>query len=255
MIFRILLPLLIFLTSCSGYKRLTYLRGIEDSLNDSIVANYKEYQLKPADVLYVQMSSPNEDINKLLNFTTGGSTNNSTYLASGMYYYGFTIDADGSVQLPVIGKVKAAGYSIAEVKQNIDSLLKVYVTDYQINVKLAEMRITFLGEVKSPGIKFANHNRMNIFEALAFAGDITYNGNRSRIVILRPYDQGTKVIKIDLTNPDILTKPEYFVQNNDVVYVQPLKTTLFRERISDYTFLISTVASTISLIVLVIAVL
>jgi len=255
MIFRILLPLLIFLTSCSGYKRLTYLRGIEDSLNDSIVANYKEYQLKPADVLYVQMSSPNEDINKLLNFTTGGSTNNSTMLTGSMYYFGFTIDADGTVQLPVIGKVKAAGYSIAEVKQNIDSLLKVYVTDYQINVKLAEMRITFLGEVKSPGIKFANQNRINIFEALAFAGDITYNGNRSRIVILRPYDQGTKVIKIDLTNPDILTKPEYFVQNNDVVYVQPLKTTLFRERISDYTFLISTVASTISLIVLVIAVL
>jgi polysaccharide export outer membrane protein len=127
-----------------------------------------------------------------------------------------------------------------------------YIKDAQIEVKLLSFKIFFLGEVAQPGPQTVFSDRANILEAISMAGDLTYNGNRKKVNILRSEQNKTRLIEVDLTSRDILTSPRYFLQPNDVVYVKPLKTTTFRIRISEYAGIMSFFTSTVTLIVLII---
>ena len=126
-----------------------------------------------------------------------------------------------------------------------------YLKDAQIIVKLASFKFSVLGEVKSPGIKEISTNKVNIFEALAYAGDISYNGNRKNALIIRQTQRGSHTIRIDLTNKNLIASENFYIMPNDVIYIEPLGSTLFREKASDYTFVISAISSTLTAVVLV----
>lgn len=248
------LLLIIALTySCGQYKRFTYIQPSEANSKDTIfIKDYNEYKLQPADILKIDVLSMDKNVTEMFNSemtknlsTTSGISN------SGFFLIGYSLDSEGNINLPILGKLKVAGLTVTETRNLIQKLAVEYIKDAQIEIRLLSFKIYFLGEFARPGMQTVYSDRANILEAVSMAGDITYNGNRRKLCILRSYEDKTKLIEVDLTRRDILTSPEFFLQPNDVVYVKPLKTTIFRIRLNEYMGIWSILTSTITMIVLI----
>jgi len=206
------------------------------------------YKLQPADLLYVKVLSLDKNITDMFNpdiLTSVGSNN------SGMFILGHSIDIEGNVSLPILGKVNVAGLTIDEAKQKIEQLAITYVNDARIELKLVSFKISMVGEFNHPGQYVISNDRSNIFEAISMAGDISYNGNRRNLLIVRAFANGTKTIRVDLTKRELLSSSQYYLQPNDIVYVEPYKTTVFRLRVADYSIFLTLITSTITAILLI----
>jgi len=238
------------LSSCNSYKKLTYLQEIEETANDSLFLKHKEnYTLQPGDLLYLQILTENEEINQL--FNPNIAANNPQIRPESMYYTGYMVSDSGNISLPLIREVQVQDLTVEQAQARVDSASRKFLKDPQVIMKLATFKFSILGEVSSPGVKEVNAGQVNVFEALAYAGDITYNGNRKTVLLLRPTPRGTKTFRIDLTSDNLITSEHYYIQPNDILYVEPLGSTLFREQASDYVFVISAVSSTLTAVALV----
>jgi len=236
----------ILLSSCGSYEKLTYLQDIAETGQDSIFAKNKPgYTLQPGDILYIRVITPDEEINKLFDPLMSGQGTNQLRPET-MYYNGYNVSDSGYIQMPVLDTIHVNNLSIAEAKSRITQKASQYLKKAQIIVKMANFRFTVVGEVNAPGAKEVLDDQVNIFEALAYAGDITYNGNRKEVLIIRPTGEGSRTFQVDMTNKDLIDKPLYYIQPNDVIYVKPLRSALFRERSSDYMFLITATSSVLS---------
>lgn len=244
---------LIFLCSCGYYKRFTYLQTNPPNRPDSTYQNnILVYKLQTADILNVKILSIDENITKMFNQETLGATANMAGGAMGaMYLSGFSIDKEGFITLPILGNVQVLGLTLEESKQKIQKVAESYVTDARVEIKLVSFKVSMLGEVRSPGQITIFNDRANIFEAIALAGDISYNGNRRKVTIVRNHGNTTTTIKIDLTQRDILSSQQYYLQPNDIIYVEPLRSTAFRLRVSDYATFLTLITSTITAVLLV----
>ena len=240
--------------SCKSYEKLTYLRDIAEDGQDSLfMKNKPVYKLQPADILYIRVLTANEEVNQLFNpmFTDGRSS--SSMREESMYLMGYEINDSGYVDVPVVGELYVEGMTMYEVRRFMDQEIRAYLKDPQVIVKLANVRFTVLGEVSSPGMKVVNDFEVSILEALSYAGDITYNGNRQNILIVRPTKDGNETFRIDVTDKDLVRKKDFYVLPNDVIYVEPLRATLFRERTQDYVFGITALSSVLSTVALILS--
>lgn len=242
----------LLLASCGQYKRFTYIQPSGANSRDTIFSkDFTAYKLQPADILKVDVLSLDKNVTEMFNKDVSTSAVSTGGAGGGSYYLiGYSVDADGNINLPVIGKLKVAGLTVMETENLIREQAREYIKDAQIEVKLLSFKIFFLGEVGSPGQQTVFSDRANILEAISMAGDLTYNGNRKKVTILRSYQNNTKLIEVDLTRRDLLNSPKYFLQPNDIVYVEPLKTTTFRLRLSEYSTIMSFFTSSIALVVL-----
>lgn len=238
------------LSSCNSYEKLTYLQEIQETADDSLFLKHKEsYTLQPGDLLYLQILTENEEINQLFNPNMG--TGNTQMRPESMYYTGYMVSDSGNISLPLIREVYVQDLTIPQAQAKVDSASRKFLKDPQVILKLASFRFSVLGEVQAPGVKEVNAGQVNVFEALAHAGDITYNGNRKTLLLLRPTPRGTKTYRIDLTSDELIKSEHYYIQPNDILYVEPLGSTLFREQASDYVFVISAISSTLTAVALV----
>lgn len=248
-----ILLLVLLLASCGQYKRFTYIQPTAANNKDTIfIKDFTEYKLQPADILKVDVLSLDKNVTQMFNKDITASSSLYSGGVGGSYYLlGYSIDVEGNLNLPVLGKLTVAGLTVAGAKNLIQQRATEYIKDAQIEVKLLSFKIFFVGEVMRPGPQSIFAERANIFEAISMAGDLTYNGNRKKVNILRSEKGSTKVIEVDLTRRDLLTSSKFFLQPNDVVYVEPLKTTTFRLRLSEYAGIMSFFTSTVTLIVLI----
>lgn len=247
------LSIILILSSCNQYKRFTYLQPPPLSKDSFYTNNLVPYKIQNSDNLYVKISCPlNEASDKLFNPATnnisssmGGSQN------GGLYFSGYIVDNTGNINLPILGKILVSGCTLDEVKAQIQELVSKMSSDAIVDVKLLSFKISVLGEVGNPGQFTIYSDKANILEALAFSGDLTYNGNRKKILILRSFVNGTQTIDIDLTKRTLLSSEKYYLMPNDIVYVEPYKTTAFRLRITEYSQFLTFITSTITAIVLI----
>lgn len=248
------LLLIIALTySCGQYKRFTYIQPSEANSKDTIfIKDYTEYKLQPADILKIDVLSMDKNVTEMFNSEMTKNLTSTTGISnSGFYLIGYSIDNEGNLNLPILGKLKVAGLTVSETRNLIQKLAVEYIKDAQIEIRLLSFKVYFLGEFARPGMQTVYSDRANILEAVSMAGDITYNGNRKKLSILRSYQDKTKLIEVDLTQQGILTSPEFFLQPNDVVYVKPLRSTIFRIRLIEYAGIMSFFTSTVTLVVLI----
>lgn len=248
----ILFVWLLALAGCGSFKNAVYIQDAE--LTDSLYTKNKpEYQVQPYDVLYIRILSDNTEVNELLN-PMGGSGSNAVQ-AGALYISGYVVNEEGFIELPLIQGVEVAGMTIDQIEQKVRAKARQYIKEPFVSVKMANFRYSVLGEVNAPGFIEAPTAQMNILEAMARAGDITYYGNRREVLIMRQYPEGTQTFAIDLTDRNILGSPQMYLQPNDIVYVQPVKMAPFRARASDYLLILGAVTSTITAVALVITLL
>lgn len=245
------LGIILMFSSCNSYKKLTYLQDLQETGSDDLFAKNKPgYALQPGDLLYIQIITENEEINQLFNLYS--SQNASQYLRpESMFYTSYLVNDSGYIEMPLLEKIHVSGLTTEQAQDSVKQHAKRFLKNPQIIVKLANFKFTVMGEVKTPGVKQITANQVNVMEALAYAGDITYNGNRKKVLLLRQTEAGTQSYRIDLTDDNIMRDELYYIMPNDIIYVEPLGSTLFREQASDYVFVISALTSTLTAIALI----
>jgi polysaccharide export outer membrane protein len=241
----------LLLTSCNSYEKLTYLQDIKETGQEDIFEKNKPgYKIQAGDLLYVQIITENQEINQLFNPMLS-QTSSQNLRAENMFYTGYLVSDSGYIEMPLLEKIRVTGLNIDQVQDTIKQKAYRFLKNPQVIAKLANFKFTVLGEVASPGVKQVTANQINIMEALAYGGDITYNGNRTKILLLRQTAEGTQTYRINLTKDDIMNTELYYIMPNDIIYVEPLRSTLFREQASDYVFVVSAVSSTLTAIALI----
>jgi len=233
--------------SCSSYRKMTYLQNLSSS--DSLIVNTyqtQEYRVQPGDILYIRIVSLSKEINELFNPTDIIQTVNIN--EASLYYKSYQIFEDGNIELPVIGKVNVANKTLFEIHNILQNKTSEYFKEAYVVVKYGGFKVTVLGEVRKPGVFYLYNSKVTILEALGNAGDLTEYANREKILVLRNTVKGLKTFKLNLLDKTLLNSPNLYVQPNDIIYVEALKTKSWR--LNSYN--ISIILSSISTLILVI---
>jgi polysaccharide export outer membrane protein len=134
---------------------------------------------------------------------------------------GFIVNADGTIEFPVLGTVMAGGKTRQELVNHLKNQISVYLKDPIINIEITNYKITVLGEVNNPGTYSIRDERVTLLEALGYAGDMNIYGKRNNILVLREENGVRTYSVVDITNTNFVQSPFYYLKQNDVVYVQP----------------------------------
>jgi polysaccharide export outer membrane protein len=178
----------------------------------------------------------------------GSGNNNAIYSDAGIYLNSYNVDQDGNIIFPFVGPINVIGLTLNQAQEKMAVILNEYLKETTIIVKLVNYNVTFVGEVKKPGEYKIYQDNINIFEAIAMAGDITDYGNRNEVKLMRKTDDGTALHIIDLTREDILESPYFYLKPNDVIYIEPLKGKQFAFSTFPYALLFSTITTVIVLL-------
>jgi polysaccharide export outer membrane protein len=165
----------------------------------------------------------------------------------------YLVDAAGSIEFPVLGKLKVGGLSRSAVLQMLQQKIGVYIKDPIINLRLMNFKVSVQGEVTSPGTYTVDSERITLIEALSKARDLTIYGKRNNILIIREIDGVKTYHRVDITKTDFINSPFYYLAQNDVVYVEPNRNKINGAAIGPNTGVIISISSLlITLITLII---
>ncbi len=216
------------LASCTSYKKVPYLQNSKEIDYTAMDAVLFEAKIQPQDMLNIAIVNP-EDMAASMAYNlvmpSDVSERSGGYLSSQPLLQNYIVGNDGKVTIPSVGQVKLVGLTISEAEKMIfEKVKESFETVPSVTVRFVNFRISVLGEVNSPGSYSVKNGKVNIFEALALARDLTIHGMRENVKIIRENEQGEKAVyEVDLNDANILTSPYFYLQQNDVVYVTPNK--------------------------------
>jgi polysaccharide export outer membrane protein len=232
--FVFLLIIASMIISCGAYKKIVYVQGtgqpvnLQGTIMDSIPAPI----LKIGDLLVITVNSSSPEIAlpfnlplvpSLQSMSNYDQSNSSTTGTSGGLQ-NYLIDTQGNITFPVIGTIHAVGMTKNQLSEYIKrQIYPRYMKEEPIiSIRYANYKVSVLGEVAHPGVFYINNEKINIFETLALAGDMTIYGQRKNVLLIRESAKGErKTYRLNLTDPHIINSPYFYLQQNDVLYIQP----------------------------------
>ena len=238
LLFLFAITFVVLLSSCGTQRELVYISDAERDSAQQILAKYAN-TIHPGDLLYIYVSS--EIMESVVPFnqethkeavevsrrnvaSIGGERMKDTYIRrTNRRVAGYLVDEQGFITFPVLGKLNVAGLQHDSLESLIQHRLITgeYVTDPVVTVSPMNFRVSVIGEVNRPRELHITGERLTIFEALAMCGDITMYGQRDKVVVLRENNDAVKPIEIDLTKKTLFDSEAYYLQQNDIVYVEP----------------------------------
>lgn len=229
------------LVSCSGIKNVAYLQDSE--LIDLTTSNVLyDARIMPKDILTITVNTVNPEASAPFNLivsTEGIIQNGRQTISSQRALQTYLVDNDGNIEFPVLGTLNVGGLTKSECEQMIHGKIMPYLNVNEnpvVTVRMSNYKISVLGEVNKPGMFTVNNEKINIFEALAQAGDLTIYGVRDRVKLIRENSNGRKeVFTLNLNDAEIIKSPYYYLQQNDVVYVEPNKVKARNSRVGQTT--------------------
>jgi polysaccharide biosynthesis/export protein len=233
--------------SCTQRKHLVYFNHptVDTATYNNRVPVYK---IQKQDVLYVKVFSLSLTENDMFNLTPNQAQGTTMQSDASIFINGFAVNDSGFVALPVMGKVKVEGKTVDEAQDIISQRLAQYFKDATVIVKLLSFKVSVLGEVARPGVFRNYNNSLTILDALSLAGDVTQYGSRRNVMVIRCTPKGNQTYRINLTNPSVLASEAYFLQPNDVVYVEPIPTKTLQVNIPTYSVFLSTITTLVLLL-------
>lgn len=220
-----LLLAITLLSSCGvRYKQVPYFQDILDTAKfEENITNFKSLKIQKEDILAITVSSLNAEAAAIFNIGTTSSNQgtSSTNTDPRSTANGFMVDQDGNIQLPIIGSLQVVGLTTANARELIRSKLTPYLKEPVVSLRLINFRISILGDVARPGVYPVINERVSVTEALSYAGDLTITALRTNVLLVREVDGKRQYIRLDLQKKDLFNSPYYYMNNNDVLYVQP----------------------------------
>lgn len=245
----LLLGILCLFTACST-NRVIYMQKKQDSIQgiDTIPKLY-DAKIKVKDMLTISVTCSQPETAAPFNLTVSAPTsvNSSTYYATSQPTLQiYQVNNDGDIYFPIIGKLHIVGMTKSELEKFLVLKLQKYIVDEipTVIVRLIDYRYSVIGEVNRPGEFTSGSNKVNIFEALAQAGDMTIYGRRDNVKLIREDNEGRRnTIVLDLTQENITESPYYYLEQNDIIYVEPNKAKSRSSQVSSTTNVWLTVTS------------
>lgn len=241
---------LLFLSSCASYRKVPYLQ--DEYVVKDIQETRPMYDAKimPKDLLTITVNTadPEVEVADFFNLTVQSSYNTAraTSLTQQPALQQYLVSNEGTIDFPVLGDLQVGGLTKGEAEELIREKLGVYLQKPIVTVRISSYKISVLGEVARPGIFSVNYEKINVFEALSLAGDLTIWGMRENVKLIRENADGqSEVIKLNLNNSNIVDSPYYYLQQNDVLYVTPNKSKAKNSGIGQSTPLWFTAAGTL----------
>ena len=205
--------------SCSTPKEISYFQDLQPGISELTITDPVEIKVRPKDKLSILVNSQDQKLNELFNLqNTGGNTSGNRI------ELGYTVDTQGFINFPVLGKVKVDGMTREQIAEHLTEQIKEreLIKDPVVTVEFLNFGVSVLGEVNNPGRIKIDRDNMTILDALSEAGDLTIYGKREKVLVLRQENGKQRVYGVNLCSADhIYTSPVYYLQQNDVVYVIP----------------------------------
>ena len=216
----------ILLGSCANSEKVAYFQNANE-INLTESKGLYDAHIRPKDILTITVSTTDPLAAKPFNLVVMNPLNSSGNINSGNTgsLQTYLVDNEGMINFPILGKIKVGGLSKTDCESMITGMIKPYMAESEnpiVTVKMASYKVTVIGEVQHPGTFPVAQEKINVLEAIAQAGDLSIYGKRDNIMLIREKDNGEKEIhKLDLTDADLFNSPYYYLQQNDVIYVEP----------------------------------
>ena len=225
-----LLCLITLLVSCSAPKEVLYLQDIATIKEENIDKNY-EVIIHKDDLLAILVNSKDPELAfnmPVVTFQIGAQTTTQQRLL------GYLVDQNGDIDFPILGKIHVEGLTRMQVTELIKQKLmnEDLIKDPIVTVQFLNFKVSVMGEVARPGTFDISGDRITLLEALSMAGDLTIYGRRDRVAVIREKDGKRRILYHDLRSSDIFQSPCYYLQQNDIVYVEPNKAKTGQSRIN-----------------------
>ena len=221
---------IIILSSCTSYKRMGYLKDVETLSSEQLATAGKLYTPKvmPGDLLTINVNATNPAVALPFNLPLTPVHGNGIGGMSNMVgSQAYLVDSDGNINFPVIGKLHIAGYTRTDLEKMLkEKIYPEYIISEEpiVTVRFVNYSISILGEVNRPGAYQFPSEKVNLLDALAMAGDLTIYGKRDNILLKRENADGSnKFVRLNLQDKNLVLSPYFYMQQNDVIYVEPNK--------------------------------
>jgi polysaccharide biosynthesis/export protein len=225
------LCMIIFASSCGTDKKITYFKNIPDTVYNGArnipSLGFSDPIIQPNDILQVSILTLDPQVNTVL--TAGNTTSfaiqpgSSTSPVAPTPISGLLVDNQGTIELPVVGRIKVAGLTTSVAKDSIRSKVSLYYNSPVVNVRFANFSITILGEVARPASYVVPNEKVSILDAIGMAGDLTIFGKRENVLLIRDSLGQKQYVRFNLNSADMFSSPYFYLKQGDMIYVEPGK--------------------------------
>lgn len=232
-------------TSCINTKSLAYFGNLPDSAKialDTIIP--PQILIQVNDILQVSVGGENAQTVQYINQYMGGEGSTAALQS--------VVDVQGNIELPEVGKIHVEGLTRDQARDAIADAYAVYLKGTLVSVKFGNFRFSVLGEVKGPGTFNVQSEKINLFEAMAQAGDMTQFAKRNTVKIIREENQKREIISVDFNDKSILNSPYYYLKRNDIIYVESTNLKSLTDNVARTATYIGAVTSIIALLLVII---
>lgn len=240
-VFLLALLLAIHGVSCVSHSNLISLNvgdpEVETAKIDSTISQtrstavFEDYKIRPNDQLFIRLNSFEGSTGDFINreLADEGGGNRLSFDPQTVYFNSYSVSESGFIKLPMLEKVAVQGLTTLQLQDTLDKAYEPYLRLASTSVKLGNRRITLLGEFQNPGTYYLYNEKNTLLEAIGLAGDFTAFSNRKKVKLIRQTQDGVESVYLNLTRADFISTPYYYVQPNDVIYVEPVKAKSFDE--------------------------
>jgi polysaccharide export outer membrane protein len=237
--------------SCGTRQDIVYFQNVDMMGVSKPIHNYSSV-IKPDDILTINVSALDYDAARPFNLPVVSYIDQNGEIGRSAQQ-SYLVDFNGNIDFPVLGTLKLAGLTRVKATEMIRSMLVDYIKDPIVNIRIINFKVTVLGEVSRPGSYTLNNERITILEAIGLAGDLSIQANRRNVLVVREENGKKTYNRVDLTSEDIFNSNVYYLNQNDVVYVEPnnsrIKSSTVGPNVSTTLGVISTLATVAALIV------
>lgn len=247
--YSILTIALLFFSSCTSQKKLAYLGNLPESGGEqTFLVDYPDYRIKARDILHVSVKAmtPDGTIMDFLSPTKNVQPINYGQAESGGYIYGYDVNSEGDLLIPVLGKVKVSGLTLEETRKILQSAADKVFNNSTVECKLLSFKFTVIGEVRAPGTYLNYNNYLTVLEAIGRAGGLGDYGDRSKVLVIHRGEKENTTYKLNLQDKKILSSEAYYLLPNDIVIVEPLRQKIFNMNLPTFTFILTAITSSIT---------
>jgi polysaccharide biosynthesis/export protein len=237
----------VLLSSCVPMKKIRYMQDPKNSKgakNEFQKTDTLTYKIHAGDNLYIKVNSL-EEKNNYFDKISGYS---DYYTESAIYLNSYTVNDSGFVAFPLIGKIPVDNLTIEQIQKVLQAKVEEYIKNAVVIVKLANFRVSMLGEFNHPGKYVVYQDKINLFEAIAMAGDMTDFARRNQVMLIRETEKGVKTKRLNLNDYSLLESEYYYLMPNDIVYVEPMRGKQFAFNQFPYVLILTTITTTILLL-------
>lgn len=213
---------MVLVSSCVSRKEIAYFQNM-DAMEAEVDSAKASLEIQPNDMLTITVSAANIEAVQPFNLpvTSAPRLGGGSAVGGSMELQSYLVDSDGNIEFPVLGTVPVAGKTRQELVRQLKAEISSFVQNPIVNIKITNFQVTVLGEVNQPGTFTVPDERLSLSKALGMAGDLTIYGRRDNVMVLRETGDRKEYKYLDLSQSDLLNSPYYYLQQNDVVYVEP----------------------------------